>query len=100
MARFSSRSVTLTSLCATRYPLPTYMFSQIKAFGLNRMDLIQREGGYPITPGMTEILGVEFSGTIAEVGVGCKPLWKLGDEVVGLAVGVRKREWFARTRVC
>ena len=56
------------------------------------MDLIQREGGYPITPGMTEILGVEFSGTIAEVGVGCKPLWKLGDEVVGLAVGVRKRE--------
>lgn len=52
------------------------------------MDILQREGHYPLPPGAPETLGVEFSGTIAEVGEGCKPMWKLGDEVIGLALGV------------
>lgn len=52
------------------------------------MDILQREGHYPLPPGVPETLGVEFSGTIAEVGEGCKSMWKLGDEVIGLAPGV------------
>lgn len=52
------------------------------------MDIYQREGHYPLPPGAPETLGVEFSGTITEVGEGCKPLWKVGDEVLGLASGV------------
>lgn len=60
---------------------------QIKAFGLNGMDPMQRRGQYPLPPGTTDILGVEFSGYISAVGEGVN--WKEGDEVFGLAIGVR-----------
>jgi len=51
------------------------------------MDLIQREGRYPPPPGSSEILGVEFSGTITALSDGVSG-WKVGDEVFGLAGGV------------
>lgn len=60
---------------------------KIKAFGLNRMDIMQREGRYPLPPGAPDTMGVEFSGTIAELGEGCGEKWKLGDEVIGLTLG-------------
>lgn len=53
------------------------------------MDIMQRNGGYPLPPGAPDILGVEFSGTIAELGDGAGEKWKVGDEVIGLALGVR-----------
>jgi len=56
------------------------------AFGLNRMDLYQRQGGYPVPPGASPILGVEFSGHVAELGEGVTR-WAVGDEVFGLAGG-------------
>jgi NADPH:quinone reductase-like Zn-dependent oxidoreductase len=59
----------------------------VKAFGLNRMDISQREGNYPPPPGSSEILGVEFSGTIHTLGPNVTG-WKVGDEVLGLAGGV------------
>lgn len=62
---------------------------QVKAFGLNRMAIMQREGGYPVPPGASQILGVEFSGTISEVGSDVVE-WKVGDHVLGLAGGVSK----------
>ncbi|KAJ4306129.1 hypothetical protein N0V88_000925 [Collariella sp. IMI 366227] len=40
---------------------------KIHAFGLNRMDLLQREGHYPLPPNAPTILGVEFSGTIVSL---------------------------------
>lgn len=57
---------------------------KVVAFGLNRMDLMQREGLYPLPPGASPILGVEFSGTVADAG---KSSFKLGQEVFGLATG-------------
>lgn len=51
------------------------------------MDLMQREGGYPVPPGASNILGVEFAGDIAEVGEDVSQ-WKEGDSVFGLALGV------------
>jgi NADPH:quinone reductase-like Zn-dependent oxidoreductase len=60
---------------------------KIKAFGLNRMDLFQREGHYPVPPQAPPILGVEFSGTIEELGPEIKDGFKKGDEVFGLAYG-------------
>ncbi|ESK95682.1 quinone oxidoreductase [Moniliophthora roreri MCA 2997] len=59
---------------------------KIKAFGLNRMDIMQREGMYPIPPGASEILGVEFSGYISSIGEGVTE-WNVNDEVLGLAAG-------------
>ena len=51
------------------------------------MDISQREGKYPPPTGSSTILGVEFSGTIAEVHSGVSG-WNVNDEVLGLAGGV------------
>ncbi|KAF8595863.1 quinone oxidoreductase [Ceratobasidium sp. AG-I] len=59
---------------------------KVVAFGLNRMDLMQRKGEYPLPAGVTDILGVEFSGTIESVGSEVKE-FGVGDEVIGLAYG-------------
>ena len=37
---------------------------KVRAFGLNRMDLLQREGRYPVPPQAPTTLGVEISGLI------------------------------------
>ncbi|KAI0048217.1 quinone oxidoreductase putative [Auriscalpium vulgare] len=67
---------------------------KIKFFGLNRMDVSQREGNYPPPPGVTSVMGVEFSGTID--GLGPKAAkWKVGDEVFGLAAGGAYAEYIA-----
>lgn len=52
------------------------------------MDIMQREGRYPLPPGAPDTMGVEFSGTIAELGEGCEQKWSVGAEVIGLALGV------------
>ena|SRR5882762_5129611 len=51
------------------------------------MDITQRNGNYPVPPGASSILGVEFSGNIAEVGPNTFD-FKIGDEVLGLVGGV------------
>jgi len=58
---------------------------KVKAFGLNRMDVMQRLGQYPLPPGVSTILGVEFSGIVEDAG--SKTDYKKGDEVFGLAYG-------------
>jgi NADPH:quinone reductase-like Zn-dependent oxidoreductase len=65
---------------------------KVRAFGLNRMDILQREGMYPLPPGASTILGVEFSGTIADAG---STSWKSGQEVFGLATGGAYAEYIA-----
>lgn len=59
---------------------------KVMAFGVNRADLLQREGKYPPPQGASEILGLECSGVIEKCGVGVKQ-WKVGDEVTGLVDG-------------
>jgi hypothetical protein len=82
----------IESLYIANIPKPTPSAGQalvkVRAFGLNRMDLLQREGRYPVPPQAPKTLGVEFSGTIEEVnGDGGKEGFKTGDEVFGLAYG-------------
>ncbi|KAL7935679.1 putative quinone oxidoreductase [Trichoderma chlorosporum] len=60
---------------------------KIKAFGINRMDIIQRLGEYPVPPQAPKTLGVEFSGVIESFGPGNHGTFKQGDEVLGLAYG-------------
>jgi NADPH:quinone reductase-like Zn-dependent oxidoreductase len=66
----------------------------IKAFGLNRMDLFQRNGAYPLPPQAPKTMGVEFSGVIEELGPDTAKegeSFKVGDEVFGLAYGGMKK---------
>ena len=50
------------------------------------MDLLQREGRYPLPPQAPQTLGVEFSGIIEKVSSDVSG-FKEGDEVFGLAYG-------------
>lgn len=59
------------------------------------MDLLQREGHYPVPPHAPQTLGVEFSGTVEELGPGNLDPFKKGDEVFGLAYGGAYAEYIA-----
>jgi NADPH:quinone reductase-like Zn-dependent oxidoreductase len=59
------------------------------------MDLLQREGNYPVPAGASKILGVEFSGHIESLGPDVKENFKPGDEVFGLAYGGAYAEYIA-----
>lgn len=61
------------------------------------MDLLQREGAYPLPPQAGPILGVEFSGTIVSFGSPdhhCHG-FRVGDDVFGLAYGGAYAEYIA-----
>jgi putative PIG3 family NAD(P)H quinone oxidoreductase len=59
---------------------------KVIATSINRPDLVQRQGNYPPPPGDSEILGLEVSGTIAELGPGVEG-WKVGERVISLVGG-------------
>lgn len=88
-----------TSLFLTDIPRPKPTAAQalirVKAFGLNRMDLLQREGMYPLPPQAPKTLGVEFSGEIAELASDSESSFKVGDAVFGLAYGGAYAEYIA-----
>ena len=58
----------------------------VEATALNRADLLQRRGMYPPPKGASEILGLECSGVVAELGPGASGL-KPGDRVMALLPG-------------
>ena len=58
----------------------------IKASAINRADLLQRSGNYPVPPGASPILGLECAGVVEEVGGQVENLIK-GDEVCALLAG-------------
>ncbi|WP_330251208.1 NAD(P)H-quinone oxidoreductase [Nocardia sp. NBC_00565] len=59
---------------------------EVAAAGVNRADLLQRQGFYPPPAGGSEVLGLECSGVIAEVGDGVRD-WQVGDRVCALLSG-------------
>jgi tumor protein p53-inducible protein 3 len=59
---------------------------RVRAAGVNRADLLQREGHYPPPPGVSTILGMECSGEVAEIAQGASG-WKVGDRVMALLPG-------------
>ena len=70
-------------------PSPTCDVGQVRirvaAAGLNRADLLQKAGLYPPPPGASQVLGLECSGVISEVGPGSS--WQVGDRVCALLAG-------------
>ncbi|MFT3971602.1 MAG: NAD(P)H-quinone oxidoreductase [Micropruina sp.] len=65
---------------------PGEVLIRVVASGVNRADLLQRQGRYPPPRGASEILGLEVSGTIAAVGDGVHD-WRVGEECVALLAG-------------
>ena len=59
---------------------------KVKSAGVNRPDIIQRQGNYPAPPGHSKILGLEVSGIIEKVGNNVKK-FLVGDKVGALVNG-------------
>jgi putative PIG3 family NAD(P)H quinone oxidoreductase len=65
---------------------PGEVLVDVVATAVNRADLLQRQGHYPPPPGGSELLGLECSGVISEVGTEVTG-WAVGDEVCALLSG-------------
>ena len=69
-------------------PAPAHgeVLIEVHAAGVNRADLKQREGSYPMPPGVPTVPGLEVAGRVAECGPGVTGL-RPGDEVCALLIG-------------
>lgn len=67
-------------------PGPHDLVVQVAYTALNRADLLQRAGHYPVPPGDSPIMGLEVSGKVIQTGPAVTK-WKTGDEVFGLLNG-------------
>ena len=67
-------------------PGPREVVLDVVAAGVNRADLLQRQGHYPPPAGVTAVLGLECSGTVRSVGPGVVG-WAEGDSACALLAG-------------
>ena len=71
----------------TPVPAAGEVLVRVRAAGLNRADLLQRQGRYPAPPGVPpDIPGLEFAGEIAELGPQVE-MWRPGQRVFGIVAG-------------
>lgn len=73
---------------------PGQVLIRVSASGVNRADLLQRQGHYPPPAGESDVLGLEVSGLIAEVAEGVVG-WRPGDPCVALLAGGGYAEFVA-----
>ncbi|MEM7170647.1 MAG: NAD(P)H-quinone oxidoreductase [Pseudomonadota bacterium] len=59
---------------------------KVAAAGINRPDVLQRQGGYPPPPGASDIPGLEVAGTVAALASDVSGL-QVGDQVTALVTG-------------
>jgi NADPH2:quinone reductase len=67
---------------------------KVAAAGVNRADLLQAAGKYPPPPGASEIIGMEVSGVIADIGSDVTN-WSVGQNVCALLAGGGYAEYVA-----
>ena len=82
--------------CPDPEPGPGEVLIDVSAAGVNRPDLMQREGRYPPPKGTTDIPGLEVAGRISALGSpdddgaprsASGKHWKIGDDVCALVAG-------------
>ncbi|HUF44755.1 MAG TPA: NAD(P)H-quinone oxidoreductase [Aestuariivirgaceae bacterium] len=77
-------------LVATSLPVPqpgeSEVLVAVEAAGVNRPDVLQRQGGYPPPPGAPDTPGLEIAGKVVAAGPGVRR-YRLGDRVCGLVAG-------------
>ena len=85
-------------LVPTRRPVPQpakgEVLIRVAAAGVNRPDVLQRQGAYAPPPGTTDLPGLEVAGEIVAVGPDT-PRWKIGDRVTALVAGGGYAEYCA-----
>ncbi|MBK8459798.1 MAG: NAD(P)H-quinone oxidoreductase [Micropruina sp.] len=67
-------------------PRPGEVLIRVVASGVNRADLLQRQGFYPPPRGESDLLGLEVSGRIEALGEGVTG-WTVGDDCLALLAG-------------
>ena len=67
-------------------PGPDEVLVKVAAAGVNRPDVLQRLGLYPMPPGVPMIPGLEIAGIVVAVG-GAVERWRIGDAVCALVAG-------------
>ena len=74
---------------------PDEILVRVAHSAINRADTLQRQGGYPDPRRRDhEILGLEYAGTVAEIGARVT-LWNVGDRVMGIESGACNAELVA-----
>jgi len=77
---------------------PGEVLIKVAAAGVNRADVLQAAGKYPPPPGASEIIGMEVSGVISEIGAEAGSgvtEWSVGQEVGALLAGGGYAEYVA-----
>lgn len=67
-------------------PAPGEILIRVQAAGVNRADVLQRQGNYPVRSGANPVLGLEVAGEIAQLGESVSD-WSVGDRVCTLTDG-------------
>jgi putative PIG3 family NAD(P)H quinone oxidoreductase len=65
---------------------PDEILIRVRGAGVNRADILQRQGFYPPPPGVSEIIGMEVAGEVVGVGTAVKG-WQIGDRAMALIPG-------------
>jgi NADPH2:quinone reductase len=80
-------------------PGPGEVLIEVAAAGVNRPDVLQRQGSYPPPKGHSELPGLEVSGVVAAVGEGAKR-FSPGDAVLALVNGGGYAEYTLASEAC
>ena len=75
-------------------PKPNEIVVKVAAAGVNRPDVLQRMGLYPVPPDASPLPGLEIAGEVVAKGAAVT-LWKPGDKVCALANGGGYAEYCA-----
>jgi NADPH2:quinone reductase len=70
----------------TPSPKPNEILIQVAAAGVNRPDVMQHMGKYPVPPDASDLPGLEVAGEVVACGSSVK-MWKAGDKVCALVHG-------------
>src|SRR5947207_3976389 len=75
-------------------PKANEILVKVAAAGVNRPDVLQRAGNYPVPPDASPLPGLEIAGEVVDLGAAVK-LWQRGDKVCALANGGGYAEYCA-----
>jgi NADPH:quinone reductase len=75
------------------------MLVRVRAAGLNRIDVLQRLGIYPLPPGASDVLGLELAGVVESLGPGANR-FKPGDRIMALVTDGAHADWAVVPEAC